>query len=174
MQRSGRMAIRRALTGALLCGLLPLAAASGGEGQPPLALDLQVAQIGTAQTPARSAPGVMALSMKESIALALKGNLDIAVEGFTPQIRDQDLLSEKSVYDPSAFLEALRSDNKLPATLNLLTGGRVLSDLWDFNTGLRQRPGVRGNPRSRWICRLPRSARRKPRRARRRGSWRSP
>jgi len=139
MQRSGRMAIRRALTGALLCGLFPFAAASGGEGQPPLALDLQVAQMGTAQTPARPAPGVMALSMKESIALALKGNLDIAIEGFTPQIREQDLLSEKSVYDPSAFLEALRSDNRLPATLNLLTGARVLSDLWDFNTGLRQK-----------------------------------
>jgi outer membrane protein TolC len=139
MQRSGRMAMRRALIGALLCGLLPLAAASGGEGQPPLALDLQVAQIGTAPTPARPGSGVMALSMKESIALALKGNLDIAIEGFTPQIREQDLLSEKSVYDPSAFLEALRSDNKLPATLNLLTGARVLSDLWDFNTGLRQK-----------------------------------
>ena len=51
MQRSGRMAIRRALTGALLCGLFPLAAASGGEGQPPLALDLQVAQMGSGANP---------------------------------------------------------------------------------------------------------------------------
>jgi len=133
------MAIRRALAGALLCGLLPLAAASGSEGQIPRALDLQVAQIGAGQTPPASAPGVMALSMKDSIALALKGNLDIAIQGFTPQIREQDLLTEKSVFDPSAFLEALRSDNRLPATLNLLTGQRVLSDLWDFNTGLRQK-----------------------------------
>jgi outer membrane protein TolC len=69
----------------------------------------------------------------------LKGNLDIAIEGFTPQIRDQDLLTEKSVFDPSAFLEALRSDNRLPAGLNLLTGQRVLNDLWNFNTGLRQK-----------------------------------
>ena len=139
MHRSLRIAMRRALTGALLCGLFAPAMASGGEAPPSLALDLQVAQSGAAQAPPRSAPGVMALSMKESIALALKGNLDIAIEGFTPQIREQDLLSEKSVYDPSAFLEALRSDNKLPAQLNLLTGARVLSDLWDFNTGLRQK-----------------------------------
>ena len=139
MHRSLRIAMRRALTGALLCGLFAPAMASGGEAPPSLALDLQVAQIGAAQTPPRSAPGAMALSMKESIALALKGNLDIAIEGFTPQIREQDLLTEKSVYDPSAFLEALRTDNRLPATLNLLTGARVLNDLWDFNTGLRQK-----------------------------------
>ena len=139
MHRSLRIAMRRALTGALLCGLFAPAMASGGEAPPSLALDLQVAQIGAAQTLPRSAPGAMALSIKESIALALKGNLDIAIEGFTPQIREQDLLTEKSVYDPSAFLEALRTDNRLPATLNLLTGARVLNDLWDFNTGLRQK-----------------------------------
>ncbi len=139
MHRSLRVAMRRTLTGVLLCGLFGPVIASGGEAPSSLALDLQVAQSAAAQAPPYSAPGVMALSIKESIALALKGNLDIAIEGFTPQIRDQDLLSEKSVYDPSAFLEALRSDNRLPATLNLLTGQRVLSDLWDFNTGLRQK-----------------------------------
>jgi outer membrane protein len=139
MHRLVRIAIRRALTGALLFGLFAPAMVSGGEAPPPLALDLQVAQIGAAQTPPRSGSGVLPLSMKESIALALKGNLDIAIEGFTPQIRDQDLLTEKSVFDPSAFLEALRSDNRLPAGLNLLTGQRVLNDLWNFNTGLRQK-----------------------------------
>jgi outer membrane protein len=136
MRRHATMVLRMMLTLALGSGVLSAAPASAGEARPALSLDLQVAQGGAA--PAASG-GAMALSLKESIALALKNNLDIAVEGFNPRLRDQDILSQKSVFDPSAFLELTRSDNRLPATLNLLTGQRVLSDLFDFNTGLRQK-----------------------------------
>jgi len=139
MQRSVRMAMRTALALAICAGLLSPATTSAGDAQPPFRLDLQIAQVGAGQAPPSARNGAMALSLKDSVALALKNNLDIAIEGFTPQIREQDLVFEKSAYDPSAFLEALRSDNRLPATLNLLTGARVLSDLWDFNTGLRQK-----------------------------------
>ena len=136
MRRHAKVAMRTvfvlAFSGAFLAGAM----AWGGEAAPWLKLDLQIAQSGS--TPAAPA-GAMALSLKEAIALALKNNLDIAVEGFNPRLRDQDLTFEKAAFDPSAFLELTRSDNRLPATLNLLTGQRVLSDLFDFNTGLRQK-----------------------------------
>jgi len=139
MERHVTMAMRAAAALAVCVGLLPLGMALGGETQPPFKLDLQIAQLGAAQPPSGAPAGAMALSLKESIALALKNNLDITIEGFNPRLRDQDLTFEKSAFDPSAFLELTRSDNRLPAALNLLTGQRVLSDLFDFNTGLRQK-----------------------------------
>lgn len=103
-----------------------------------LKLDLTLAQAGPAQPPAVPSAGVMALSLRDSIGLALKNNLDIAVEGFNPNLREQDLTSEKAVFDPSAFLELTRSDNRAPSSSSF-SRGRSLSDLWDFNTGVKQK-----------------------------------
>jgi outer membrane protein TolC len=139
MLRSVRMALCALLALAVGVALLAPTSPSAGEVRPPFTLDLQIAQVGTGQAPPTPPGGALALSLRDSIALALRNNLDIAVEGFTPQIREQDLTFERSVFDPSAFLEATRADNRLPATLTLLTNQRVLNDLWDFNTGLRQR-----------------------------------
>lgn len=51
-------------------------------------------------------PGqVMALSLEESILLGVKNNLNIAIEGFNPQIRDADITVAKAVFDPTAFAE---------------------------------------------------------------------
>jgi outer membrane protein TolC len=137
MQRFMTMAMRFALILAAFLGALSPIAARGDDAQPLLKLDLRVAQAGAPSVPPGAPRGAMALSMKDSIAMALKNNLDIAIEGYTPQIREQDLTFEQAAFDPSAFLELLRQDNNLP--LNLLTGQRVLSDLFDFNTGLRQK-----------------------------------
>ncbi len=120
MQPSVTMAVRMALALVACVSCVPLAPAFGSEAQPLLKLDLQVAQTGAGQPPAGPAAGAIALTLRDSIALALKNNLDIAIEGFNPQIRDQDLTFEKSVFDPSAFLEATRTDNRLPRRLNLL------------------------------------------------------
>lgn len=137
MRRHATTVLRMALLLGFGAGLLSAVSAFAGEARPALSLDLQIAQTGAA--PPRAGGGAMALSLKDSIAIALKNNLDITVEGFNPRLRDQDLTFEKSAYDPSAFLELTRADNRLPAGLNLLTGQRVLSDLFDFNTGLRQK-----------------------------------
>jgi outer membrane protein TolC len=139
MQRHATMAMRMALVLAFGTGLFSAAPAFAGEAQSALRLDLQITQVGAAQPPPGAPSGAITLSLKESIALALKNNLDIAIEGFNPRLRDQDVISQKSVFDPSAFLEVTRTDNKLPAGLNLLTGQRVLNDLVDLNTGLRQK-----------------------------------
>jgi outer membrane protein TolC len=124
------------LCGLLLAGTPGLAAESA---RPYLNLDLMLAQTGVNQPPAVPPSGVMALSLRDSIALALKNNLDIQVEGFNPQVREQALVGEKAVFDPSAFLEFTRSDNRAPSTSSFFSGGRALSDLWDYNAGLRQK-----------------------------------
>ncbi len=104
-----------------------------------LKLDLTFAQGGATQPPPIPPVGTMSLSLRDSIALALKYNLDIAVEGFNPQLRDQDLVNERAAFDPSAFLEVTRTDNRAPTSSTLFSGGRAFSDFWDFNTGLRQK-----------------------------------
>lgn len=112
-----------------LLGALGPAAALGGEGAGAgPRLDLTVAQAG----------GGMGLSLKESVALALQNNLDVAIERFTPQIREQDLQGEEAAFHPSAFLQVERSDRRLPSRFSFGQGSG-LSDTWTFDTGLRQK-----------------------------------
>jgi outer membrane protein TolC len=122
-----------------IVGLPPLRAGAADGSRESLKLDLMLAQTGMDQPPPVPAAGVMELTIRDSIALALKNNLDIAVEGFNPRLRDQDLVNEKAVFDPSAFLEFTRTDNREPAGLRFLTGQRLLVDFYDFNVGLRQK-----------------------------------
>ncbi len=122
-----------------IVGLPPLPAGAADGVREFLKLDLTLAQSGTAQVPPIPPAGVMLLSLRDSIALALKNNLDIAIEGFNPRLREQDLTNEKAVFDPSAFLEFTRTDNRQPAGLRFLTGERILFDFYDFNVGLKQK-----------------------------------
>ncbi len=122
-----------------IVGLPPLPAGAADGVREFLKLDLTLAQSGTAQVPPIPPAGVMELSIRDSIALALKNNLDIAIEGFNPRLREQDLTNEKAVFDPSAFLEFSRTDNRQPAGLRFLTGQRILFDFYDFNVGLKQK-----------------------------------
>jgi len=139
MRRSTHM-LTRALLALLIVGsvhIMSAVAADGDRGF--LKLDLRLAETGTAQPPSIPPAGVMELSLRDSIALALKNNLDIAIEGFNPRLRVQDLTGEKAVFDPSAFLELTRTDNRQPPGLNFLTGQRILFDFVDFNVGLKQK-----------------------------------
>ncbi len=135
-----RIEVMLCLLLALFVGGTVLPPAEGAEGLwPSLKLDLRMAQVGTNQPPAIPPAGTMELSLENAIALALRNNLDIAVETFNPNLRDQDLTSEQAAFDPSAFLELTRSDTRSPSTNSLLRSGRTLSDLWDLNTGFRQK-----------------------------------
>jgi outer membrane protein TolC len=123
----------------LVAGTPVLAAEAADSGRRFLNLDLMFAQTGLSQPPAVPPSGVLSLSIRDSIALALKNNLDISVEGFNPQLREQDLTNEEAVFDPSAFLELTRSDNRVPAGTQVIQGNRIASDFWDYNAGLRQK-----------------------------------
>ncbi len=118
---------------ALLAAVLPCGAAGAGEREPLRLTPRLVAQ--AAAAPAPGGQGVRALSLRESIALAIQNNLDVAVEGYTPRIRDQELIQERAVFDPDALLEATRNDIRVPPAFTLGSG----VDSWDFNTGIRQR-----------------------------------
>lgn len=135
MHYARRHGICLLLTGGLLT-FLPLVG-HAAEGRPTgLRLDLHVAQTSAAQTAAPpSGGGAAALSLKECIAVALQNNLDIAVELYNPQARQQDLRSEESVFDPSAFMETQRTDNRRPGGFAFGSS----SDFWLFNTGARQK-----------------------------------
>ncbi len=139
MRRRARMVLRTALALALGVGLFSVASAFAGEARPALKLDLRMSQAGPQQPLPTAGGGAMALSLKESIALALKHNLDIAVEGFNPLLRDQDIISQKSVFDPSAFLEASRVDTRLPGNFSLGGIGVNGTSFWEYNLGLRQK-----------------------------------
>jgi outer membrane protein TolC len=115
-----------------------------------LNLDLMLAQTGPGQAPAVPPSGVLPLSIRDSIALALKNNLDIAVEGFNPPQREQDLINQKAVFDPSAFLELTRTDNRVPPGTEVVVSSRAFGDLWDYNTGLRQKLPTGGTYELRW------------------------
>lgn len=119
-------------------GRRPPASPPAGGGGSFLKLDLALTQLGALQLPAVPPAGIMALSLRDGIALALQNNLEITVERFTPQIREQELTGEQAVFDPSAFLELTRSDNRAPSS-SIFSAGRILSDLWDFNTGMKQK-----------------------------------
>ncbi len=137
MVRLLKMATRSGLIIAGLAGLFPLTAAFAGETQPPLNLNLRLMDAAAAQAQSGSPGGVMPLSIKDSIAQALKNNLDITIEGYNPQLRVQDYISQKAVFDPSAFLESGYTDNRFPPAFSLV-GGTTLSQAWNYNAGVRQ------------------------------------
>lgn len=77
---------------------------------------------------------VMTLSLEESILLGLKNNLDIAIEGFNPKIRETDVTSAKAVFDPAAFAEVTFAKDKAQNRSRLATN--PVTDNEDLNAGV--------------------------------------
>jgi outer membrane protein TolC len=126
------------LLGLFIVGTLVLEAAAADAGRTFFKLDLIMAQAGANQVPAIPPAGTVSLSLRDSIALALKNNLDIKVAVFNPQLSDQALIGQKAVFDPSAFLEFTQADNRVPLGTQVIQGQRIASTFWDYNAGLRQ------------------------------------
>src|SRR3989304_1699958 len=87
-----------------------------GQEKPPVSPSASSGPSGTVEPPAASPAGPpaqgMVLSLKESILLGLKNNLDIAIEGFNPKIREADVTVAKAVFDPAAFAEIFFSNSQ--------------------------------------------------------------
>ena len=137
MQRLVKLAVRPLLMLSLLGLLLP--AAAPGAGWSDLKLDLHIIQKDEPPPPAIPSSGTMKLSLRDSIALALKYNLDTQVQGFNTAISDQALINQEAQFDPSAFLELSRADNRYPGLFYSNGRSTNSSDTWDFNTGVRQK-----------------------------------
>ncbi len=97
------------------------------------------AEITVSPEKATPKPGqVIVLSLQESILLGLKNNLDIAIEGFNPKIKEAEVTGEKAVFDPDVFAEFGFGSTQTPNrnTLAGVTESKI--DDFDWNFGLRQ------------------------------------
>ncbi|HZX60810.1 MAG TPA: hypothetical protein VFF51_03610, partial [Candidatus Methylomirabilis sp.] len=111
-------------------------APSTSSGQTPVEPPAQ--QTGAPEATVPTPGQVLVLSLQESILLGLKNNLDIAIEGFNPKIRDADVTAAKAVFDPTAFAEIFYSTTKLQNRSGLSTN--AVSKNKDINAavGIRQ------------------------------------
>lgn len=74
--------------------------------------------------------GELRLALREAVVLALKNNLDIAIAGYDPRVKFEDINIKKAVFDPtfSLTLDANRTISPVSNTLQsggTTTGGRV-------------------------------------------------
>src|SRR3989304_4352826 len=113
-----------------------------GQEKPPVSPSASSGPSGTVEPPAASPAGppaqVMVLSLKESILLGLKNNLDIAIEGFNPKIRAADAPVAKAVFDPAAFAEIFFSNSKHQNRSGLALNAVNENEDIDGAAGIRQ------------------------------------
>jgi outer membrane protein TolC len=98
--------------------------------EPPLQFSL------AAQAPAAgpSDRPTYTLTIKESILLALKNNLDLSFESFNPRIREMDIATAKAAFDPVFGAAVNASRNRTPAnTAAFIPGALLSSDIRQFN-----------------------------------------
>ena len=110
------------------------AGAARAEEPPPLRFSL------AAQPQPEAAPAapIFTITLKESILLALKNNLDITIEGFNPRIREMDIATARAAFDPvfAGSVNASRSRVK-SNTASALPVGILSSDDRTFNFNLQ-------------------------------------
>jgi outer membrane protein TolC len=58
--------------------------------------------------------GPLTLSLQDCIEMSLRNNLDIAVEGYNPKMREEDITREKAAFDPSFDAAASYWDYRVP------------------------------------------------------------
>lgn len=83
--------------------------------------------------------GVIALSLKEALQLALMNNLDIAVEGFNPRIREAEVVREQAAFDVSTFAEVSVGKSVASSlTFSLFSSPENRQDQVNANVGVKQ------------------------------------
>src|SRR5687768_14446284 len=90
-------------------------------------------------------PAERPVSLKEVVDLALKNNLDIAVETYNPEIQDTRIKFEKSQFEPF-FAATLDSRDSTNPTGSILVGEQAITteDLtYNFQVEQRLRTGTR-------------------------------
>lgn len=82
--------------------------------------------------------GVRELQLMDAVELALKQNLDIAVERLTPQAADFQVAGLRNFYRPLASSNLGQRHQVNPATNALAGGNRVVNDVTTYNFGVTQ------------------------------------
>lgn len=71
--------------------------------------------------------GELRLSLREAVLLAVKNNLDIAVAGYNPKIKAEDIDIAKAIFDPTFSLTLDANRTKSPVSNTLQSGAGVES-----------------------------------------------
>ncbi|MDV2496340.1 MAG: TolC family protein [bacterium] len=135
MQRETKSPQRMALVASVL-GVLVAVGPGGGTAL------AQAQQATPSQPPAASSPKELPLSMKRAMLLALKNNLQIAVQRFNPSIQSTAVDVARAVFDPVASFSMSISDTITPASSRTRTFGgvtRTEDENVDFQASLSQK-----------------------------------
>jgi outer membrane protein TolC len=83
--------------------------------------------------------GELHLSLREAVLLAVKNNLDIAIAGYNPRIKVEDIVIAKAVFDPT-FSLTLDANRTVSPTATTLAGATVNTvENRDVNASLVQK-----------------------------------
>lgn len=69
--------------------------------------------------------GELRLALREAVVLALKNNLDIAIAGYDPKIRSEDISIAKAIFDPTFSLTPFEANRTVSPTATQLAGATV-------------------------------------------------
>jgi len=147
-------------TVALLLGASFLAEAQEGSKWERVSLSTGTARFQLAQAKGSEAPPdapkgeegsgtgeTLILSLQDCINMALRNNLDIAVESYNPKMSAEEIRKEKGAFDPLFFTGADYNEYRLPTNrggfyLTLTPGYKIVPDEYetrDWEVGLKQR-----------------------------------
>jgi outer membrane protein TolC len=126
------------MAGACVALLSMTGSAIGAEKPPVGKAEPPPQESGAPPAPVPTPGQVLVLSLQESILLGLENNLDIAIEGFNPKIRETDVTAAKAVFDPTAFAEIFYSKSKLQNRSGLATNVVTENKNIDAAVGIRQ------------------------------------
>ncbi|MEE8210157.1 MAG: TolC family protein [bacterium] len=135
MQRETKSPQRMALVASVL-GVLVAVGPGGGTAL------AQAQQATPSQPPATSSPKELPLSMRRAMLLALKNNLQIAIQRFNPSIQSTAVDVARAVFDPVASFSMSISDTVTPASSRTRTFGgvaRTEDEDVDFQASLSQK-----------------------------------
>ncbi len=76
-------------------------------------------------------PPPLELSLREAVEMTLQNNLDIQVAGYTPLVREQDVIFSEAAFDPNVRFFAERQDNRFPTSLRTVAGGALVTSAFD-------------------------------------------
>ena len=131
-----RLVVLGTITVLLVTAAAPSASAQqGNESRIAALIEKAMAHVG--QVPTTGTPQID-LSLDEAIALALKRNLDIAVERLNPQLMDLQIAQANAAYQPTLATSFTNSSRTNPSSSQLDGGLAVVQDAQIVDTSISQ------------------------------------
>lgn len=82
----------------------------------------------------------LALSVREAVSIALARSFDVTIAGFSPDLAENEITKEESVFDPAAVADVSASKSSLETASRLVAAGdRRETETQSLSGGIRQR-----------------------------------